>query len=307
MRTFKRGMALVVVMMAVVSCGDLLKKKNQDAGATAQPTDTVNGTPVPGQPVLAMNQGDIARYPDETPVATPTNVAFQRGFNIRESVPNGKVIAGLGKGAVARQIAKRPPYVLITFDNPQAPGMPMMGWVHQDAFSLVVADAGALTCANGETPLFSDVPTCGKVCTANTDCAANFQCTGTSNKLAAGNKPGEPVKVCVAAPPPPPPPPAVDAGGKPTPPPTPVDAGGTKPAVVDSGAPKPGDPAAGTDDVNALPGKTCPGSFIYVDKTGHCHRPCKNASGQVQCANGHFCSKCDGSKQVCTNSRGVCN
>ena len=308
MRMLKRGTALIFVMMAVVSCGDLFKKKGGDAGATATPTDPVNGTPVPGQPVLAMNQGDIARYPDETPLATPTSLAFQRGFNIRESIPNGKVIAGLGKGAVAKQIAKRPPYILITYDNPQAPGMPMMGWVHQDAFALVVADAGALTCAAGETPLFSDVPTCGKVCTANSDCAASFQCTGTSNKLAAGNKPGDPVKVCVSAPPAPPPtpPPTTPDAGKP---PTPVvDAGGnTPPAPADAG-PKPsgGDPPAGTDEVNALAGHTCPGSFIYATKTGHCHRPCKSASGANQCdLTKHFCSTCDG-KALCTNSRNVC-
>jgi hypothetical protein len=300
LQALKRGATLVVVMMAVVSCGDLLKKKGQDAGATATPTDPVNGTPVPAQPVLALNQGDITRYPDETAMPTPTKLAFQRGFNIRESVPNGKVIAGLGKGAVATQIAKRHPYVLITFDAPSSPGVTMMGWVHQDAFSLVVADAGALTCAAGETALFSDVPTCGKVCTSNTDCAANFACTGTSNKLAAGNKPGDPVKVCVQAPPTPPA--AVDAG---KPPPAAVDAG-PPPAAVDAGnkSATP-DPPAGTDEVNALPGHTCPGSFLYATKTGHCHRPCKDAHGNNQCDPKHFCSSCDG-KQMCTNTRGVC-
>lgn len=294
-----RGATLVVVMMAVVSCGDLLKKKDQDAGDTANPTAPVNGTPVPAQPVLAVNQGDIARYPDESPLPTPTKLAFQRGFNIRESIPNGKVITGLSKGVIATQIAKRHPYILITFDSPTTPGTPMMGWVHQDAFALVVADAGVLTCAAGETPLFSDVPTCGKVCTANTDCAANFQCTGQSNKLAAGNKPGDPVKVCVAAPPAP----VADAGGN-APPPPPVDAG--KPApVADAGKPNSGEPGNGIDEVNALPGKTCPGSFVYLAKTGHCHRPCKDANGANLCAAVHFCSTCEG-KALCTNQRGIC-
>lgn len=303
-----RGLVtLAVVTMAVVSCGDLFKKKGEDAGATTTPTDPVNATPVPGTPPLALNQGDIARYPDETPLATPTKLAFQRGFNIRESIPNGKVVAGLGKGAVATQLAKRPPYVLITFDNPSGPGMTMMGWVHQDAFSLVVTDAGTLTCAAGETPLFSDVPVCGRVCTKDGDCTAGFGCTGTSNKLAAGNKAGEPVKVCAqtvakpdAGPPTPPTPPATpDAGPAPKP-----DAGS---GAVDAGGNKNNgaDPPAGTDEVNALPGKTCPGSFKYATKTGHCHRPCKDAAGKVVCAADHFCSSCDGN-QVCTNSRGVC-
>lgn len=303
MEMLRRGTALTVVLMALVSCSGLFKKNDSDAGAPATTTEPVVTTPVSSPPVLALNQGDVARYPDETPLATPPKLAFQRSFNIRESVPSGKVITGLGKGALATQIAKRPPYVLITFESPTAPGATMMGWVHQDAFTLVVADAGTLTCAAGETPLFSDVPTCGKVCATNADCPANFGCTGSSNRLAAGNKPGEPVKVCaqtvVHDAGPPTPPPVVDAG-----PPPVVDAG--KPATVDAGKNN-AEPPAGTDEVNALPGKTCPGSFIYVDKTGHCHRSCKESDAKTKCqSNGHFCSRCDTSKMVCTHSRGVC-
>lgn len=218
------------MMMAVVSCDDLfgLKKMEQDAGVTAATTDPVVGTPVPTPVVLAVNQGDIARYPDETPMPVATKVPFQRGFNIRESIPNGKIVVGLGKGVVATQLAKRSPYVLITFDDPSSSGVTMMGWVHQDAFSLVVADAGTLTCAAGETRLFSDVPTCGKVCTKDADCAAGFDCSGTSNKLAAGNKPGEAVKVCAQTV-------TRDAGTPANSNPTPNPTDASAPAVVDAG------------------------------------------------------------------------
>lgn len=305
MRRFMRGTTLVVVMMAVAACGDLLKKKDQDAGVTAATTEPVNGTPVPTAQVLATNQGDIARYPDEKPLATPTKYAFQRGFNVRESIPNGKVIVGLGKGVPATELAKRPPYILITFDNPSAPGTTMMGWVHQDAFSLVVADAGALTCAAGETALFSDVPTCGKVCTADAECGANMGCKGQSNLLAAGNKAGAAVKVCVLAAPAPSPSPSpapiVDAGKT-----TPVDA--AAPVVHDASAPAPsnGDPPAGTDEVSPTSGTKCPGTFLYVEKTKHCHRPCP--AGVTQCSQTpiHYCGLCDKTKKVCTNVRGIC-
>lgn len=308
MRTLSRGTTLVVVMMAVASCGDLLKKRGDDAGATAATTEPVNGTPVPTAQVLATNQGDIARYPDEKPLAAPTKYAFQRGFNVRESVPNGKVIAGLGKGVQATELAKRPPYILITFDSPSAPGTTMMGWVHQDAFSLVVADAGALTCAAGETALFSDVPTCGKVCTTDPECGANMACKGQSNLLAAG-KAGNPVKVCVlAAPSPSPSPspsptPAVDAGNKTTP-----VADAAAPVVHDAAAPAPnnGDPPAGTDEVPPTSGTKCPGSFIYVDKTKHCHRPCPQGAPNCSSNPLHYCGMCDKTKKVCTNVRGVC-
>jgi len=261
---------------------------------------------VPTAQVLATNQGDIARYPDEKPLATPTKFAFQRGFNVRESIPNGKVIAGLGKGVQATEVTKRPPYVLITFDHPSAPGTTMMGWVHQDAFSLVVADAGALTCAAGETALFSDVPTCGKVCTTDAECGANMGCKGQSNLLAAG-KAGAAVKVCVlSAPnPTPPPTPAVDAGNNNKA--TPV-ADAAAPVVHDAAAPNPsgGDPPVGTDEVPPTSGTKCPGSFIYVDKTKHCHRPCPGGAGQCSVSPQHYCGTCDKTKKVCTNVRGIC-
>jgi len=266
---------MTCVLALAVSCSSLRKTSDNDAGMVSVVTDTVDAAPVPAPALLAANQGDIARFPDETPIAATLNTA-QRAFSVREAPPSGTIVGQLVKGTSVTQLASRGPYVLIVFEK--TPGMQTMGWVHRDAFSASVVDAGTLTCAAGESPSFTDVPTCGKTCTADPECGPGQACKASANKLAAGNKAGEAVKVCTASI-------AHDAGAvSPA-----IDAG--KPAIIDAGAMPVNAPVQ--DVVNSTGGK-CPASYVLLAKTGKCHRPCPGGPSGKECKNQpFFCIKCN--------------
>lgn len=300
--TLSRITTGLVVMMFVVSCSGLLKKKEEDAGAPEAGVAEVvaDAAPAPPPAALASNEGDVARFPDETKLAD-VSATLLRTYNVREAPPNGTLIVGLNKGTAVTQLASRDKFFLISFNDPRAPETKLMGWVHRDAFSAVVQDAGALVCPTGEVALFGDTPFCGKVCAVDSECPSGQACKGSANKLASG-KAGEAVQVCTvyhahdAAP---------DGGvirrlGKPT------DAG-VAPVVVDASVPLPADP--GKDTV-APTGALCPADFVLVKKTGKCHRRCTNAAqSAAQCKNRpqFFCIRCDGdSLTVCGESQSQC-
>ncbi len=304
MRILSRGAAAAAFIMLIASCSSLLKKGGDDGGgaeaSTAEIADT--GT-APAPAALALNEGDVARFPDEVKLAN-VSATFQRSYNVRESPPAGTLVTGLGKGTVVQQIAQRGNFFLIIFDHRTSPGAKQMGWVHKDAFSASVPDAGPLVCTNGEVALWSDSPFCGKVCGGDADCPAGFACKGQANKLLANGKAGDGVQVCTTfvphdagAPPPPPPPPA-DAG-KLVPPPG--DAG--KLLIVDA-APPPPPPPSGADVV-AKVGGACPAGYVAVGKTNKCHKPCP--TNPPPCAAKNFCVKCDADqKRVCVENRDSC-
>jgi hypothetical protein len=300
MRSLVRGTAVLVLLSVVASCSGLLKKGGDDAGGPETSVVEVAeaAAPVPAPAALATNEGDVARFPDEVAIANEAAI-LQRSYNVREAPPAGAIVAGLGKGTSVTKIASRDRYFLILFEK--TPGTKTMGWVHKDAFSAVIQDAGPLVCPTGEIALFGDTPFCGRLCSADKDCPTNQACKGQANKLLPTGKAGDGVTVCTAfhphdggAPPPPPPPPP-DAG-------RPVDAGAPK---VDSG-PAPG-PAPAQDVVPATNG-ACPANFLLVKKTGKCHRPCPNGPASNDCKNAtKFCIKCDNdTKKVCADNRDQC-
>lgn len=305
MRTLVRGAAgLVLIMFVVSSCG-LLKKKSEDAGAPeASVAEMVaDAAPAPAPAPIANNEGDVARFPDETKLAD-VRATLLRPYNVREAPPNGDLVISLGKGTSVTEIAQRDRYFLIVFDHPKAPGTKLMGWVHRDAFSAVIQDAGPLVCPKGEIALSGDTPFCGKPCGGDPDCPAGQACRGSAPKLMPKGKPGDSVTVCTVYHPhdagAPAPTPALDAS-------TPaVDGGGTKlprtdagPASADAGqAPGP----APAKDVVAPTGGACPANFVLIKKTGLCHRSC--AKGPAECKS--FCIKCDGDKKVCGETREQC-
>ena len=104
--------------------------------------ETVDAAPVPPPTVLATNQGDITRFPDETAIPN-VRATFLRPASIRETPPGGTVVLGLPRGATVTEVAQRSTYFLILFDNPKQPGAPLLGWVSKDAFGVVGWDAGA--------------------------------------------------------------------------------------------------------------------------------------------------------------------
>lgn len=308
MRTqvLRRLLSLGALTLVVVNCG-LLKKGGEDAGddGAAVVVAAADAAAVPVAPAaIATNEGDVARFPDETKLADVAAV-LQRSYNVREAPPAGTLIVGLNKGTAVTQIASRDKYFLITFDNPKAPGTRLMGWVHKDAFSATIVDAGIPTCAVGEVLLVGDQPFCAKPCNADAECPAGQACKGSGTRLLSSGKSGDNVQVCTVFHP--------HDAGSPTPTPTVVDSGapavkdaGTTPAVVDAGpAPTPPGPAS---DVVAAQGGACPANFILVKKTNKCHRPCPLGPTGGECKNKPaFCIKCDNdTKKVCAESQTQC-
>jgi hypothetical protein len=305
MRIAFRAASVLTAIMLVVSCGGLLKKGEKDAGEVdaAAVVEAPEAAPPPPTPAptatsLASNEGDVARFPDEVAINNES-ATLQRAYNAREAPPAGPVVASLSKGTHVTKIASRDRYFLIVFDNPKAPGTKQMGWVHKDAFSAVLQDAGPLVCPAGEIALFSDTPFCGKPCTADKDCPAQQACKGPANKLLPNGKAGDHVTVCT-----------VYHG--PTPPP--VDAG--RPAVVDAGRivdashapPPPPPPPSGAGDVVPATNNACSAGYVFVKKTGKCHRPCPGGPLARECKNTpNFCIKCDADqKKVCGESQLQC-
>ncbi|MBX3206830.1 MAG: hypothetical protein KF764_17300 [Labilithrix sp.] len=331
MKTLVRGSTALALLMFIVSCSGLLKKKGEeDAGLEASvESEVADAEPEPAPAALAKNEGDVARFPDETKL-DGVAATLQRAYNVREAPPAGVVIVGLPKGTAVTQIAQRDGSFLVIFDDPKGPGTKLMGWVHRNAFSAVIQDAGPLVCPTGEIALFGDSPFCGKLCSEDKDCPAGQACKGQASKLLANGKAGDGVTVCtVFHPHDAGAPAAVDAGkpavvdagapavvdasapavvdaGKPA-----VDAGpAPTPAVVDAGpAPTPAGPA--TDVVAATSGK-CPAGFVLVAKTNKCHRSCATGTTQPDrlknCRNKNpLCIKCDkDEKKVCAESQDQC-
>lgn len=322
MRILVRGTTALVLAMFVVSCSSLLKKKQveEDAGLEASVVSEVaDAAPAPGPVVLATNEGDIARFPDETKLADEP-ATLQRAYNVREAPPAGVVIIGLNKGTTVTKIASRERFFLILFDDAKAPGTKLMGWIHRDAFSAVIPDAGPLVCPKGEIALFGDSPICGKLCSEDKDCPTGQACKGSASKLLPNGKAGDGVTVCTIFHPhdagAPAPAPAADAGKPPVdagaPP---VDAG--KPPVDAGPAPKPDagpapTPAGPASDVVAPTGGKCPANFVLVQKTNKCHRSCATGATQPErlknCKNANpLCIKCDkDEKKVCAESQDQC-
>jgi hypothetical protein len=306
MRTpvLRRSLSLVALALVVVNCG-LLKKGGEDAGDEGGVPVVVAtyAAAVPVAPAaLATNEGDVARFPDETKLADVPAV-FLRSYNVREAPPAGTLITGLPKGTNVTQVASRDKFFLITFDNAKAPGTRLMGWVHKDAFSATLVDAGIPTCAVGEVLLVGDSPFCAKPCNTDGECPAGQACKGSGTRLLSSGKSGDNVQVCTVFHP-------HDAGAAPHP--TVVDSGapavrdaGGGPAVVDSGpGPTPTGPAA---DVVAAQGGACPANFVLIKKTNKCHRPCPGGPLGGECRNRpFFCITCDGTKKVCGESQTQC-
>lgn len=343
MKTLVRGSAALVLMMSVVSCTGLLKKlkgTEEDAGLEASVASEVEseladaGT-APAPVALATNEGDVARFPDETKLAD-VSATLLRAYNVREAPPAGAVIVGLPKGTPVTQIAERGGSFLITFGDPKTPGTKLMGWVHRDAFSVVIQDAGPLVCPKGEIALFGDTPFCGKLCSEDKNCPSGQACKGQASKLLPSGKAGDGVTVCsVFHPHDAGVPAVVDAGKAPVvdaAAPAVVDAG--KPPVVDAGAPAVVDagkapvvdagkapvvdagttpaPTGPAADVVAPTGGKCPDNFVLVAKTNKCHRSCAVGATQPErlksCRNKNpLCIKCDkDEKKVCAESQDQC-
>src|SRR4051794_1236147 len=108
MKTLVRASTALALVMFVVSCSSLLKKKGEeDAGLEASVvSEPVDAAPAPAPAALATNEGDVARFPDETKLAD-VGATLQRTYNVREAPPAGEIIVGLSKGTAVTEVALR--------------------------------------------------------------------------------------------------------------------------------------------------------------------------------------------------------
>jgi len=278
-------------MLAGILACELLKKTpdagDPDAAAVTTVVADTGASPPPPPAALAVNEGDIARFPDEQKLDNvPATV--QRFYNVRDAPPAGKIVGTVTKGATVAQIAKRGWYFLILFD---APAGKTMGWVNAEAFSAIV-DAGIPEpkCVAPEVALISDTGFCGRVCDKDADCPSGQACKGTANKWKAGGKAGDGVQVCTVFAPHP-----VDAGH----PLVVVVIDSGPPTAIDAG--KPVLPAP-TSDIVAPTAGQCPPLYVTVSKDGQCHRSCPKPS---DCRAGFRCGVCDG-RPTCNNGPNFC-
>lgn len=316
MRTKNRtGQAFAIVALLALAAGCNLLKKNDaadaeaDAAAVAEADAAAAPAETPAAAPAAVNENDIARFPDETRLE---NVAatLARSYSVREVPVSGKVVATLAKGTDVTQISQRGAYFLVTFADAKD-ATTKMGWLHSDAFAAVAAvDAGIkpLTCAAGEIALFADTPFCGKVCATDAECGANMACKGSANKLVNG-KAGDAVTVCTVQ--------VVHDAGSPAPIPTPtptapphdggtvvIDGGGGLGKLFGDGGLAIVPPAPAGDVSTPVLGK-CPANFSLVAKDGKCHRNCSSTNLAVCKKETQFCIKCD-SATVCSGDRNLC-
>ncbi len=264
--------AVVLLCVSSIAACDFLKKKGDDAGAAASADDAAAATatdaaatPAATTGTGASNENDVARFPDETALASAA-ATTKRFANLRVSPGTGAVVQGLGAGTNVTELAQRQNFFLVTVDSG---GTKKLGWVGSEAF-LPPVDAGLHppTCKAPEQALMGDVPFCGKKCGSDADCPSGQACKGTAqafqgNILAPGT-----VAVCTVT--------KATAGTVPTTPVAPT-------AVAVQG------------DIVPPP---CPVGFTQL-RDRQCHRRCVPGVRVGACTGA--CSKCENAN-VCTAS-----
>lgn len=286
----------------------MLKKSGADAGADAEADATAAVDAAPASEAVAgaanaaptveapkgANENDVARFPDETRLENVAASVLSSG-TVREAPVTGNVVTTLAKGAAVTKISQRGQYFLVVFQDPKDASRQLMGWIHQNAFSAVaVADAGVktITCAAGETALYSDGPFCGKLCANDAECGSGQACKGSANKLVNG-KAGDAVTVCTVQ--------VVHDAGAPS---VARDAGlgGLGRLIVNRDAGAAPAPATPTGDVVDPTGGKCPANYLLLTKDNKCHKLCPSFDCKKET---QFCIACQGQK-VCSANRDLC-
>ena len=268
--------ASVVSLVALTStgCGLLKKKGEDDAGAADEAgavdeAGTAAADAAPATPAAA-NVADVARFPDEVPVANVV-ATIARPTNVRDIPAVGKISASLAKGGQVTEISQRGTAFLVTFTNPTTQAQ-LMGWVGQEAFTaLPPTDAGIrqLSCGTPEVAVHVDTDICVRVCKVDGDCPNGTICRGTSPQAfkIVGGKLTEATNICL---------------------PGSVAVVPTAVATATTTAP----PVLNLPDVAPSSGGRCPAGAL-VGKDLQCHRSCSNVGGGINaCRAGFRCLKC---------------
>jgi hypothetical protein len=180
------------------------------AGDTADAA-RITGAQVTADPLIdAENKDRIKQYPDEVKISPPKRAALITGFTVqvRES-PRGNVVSTSETVQSVREIAHDPnsDYFLVVFDDPNAPGKQLAGWVYKDALensawwsdkdtagapapaAVAASNVGAkgaktstgvtvraatkMTCAHGQSHMRTTQDFCAKACKDDTGCDKN--------------------------------------------------------------------------------------------------------------------------------------
>lgn len=312
-----RRTSLSIVFLALLALPALHCRKGKagDDAATPIASDTATAPEPPpsaapaAAAAVAANADDIARFGEETKIADVAATVVSPSANVRESPPNGPLVAILPKGTAVVEIAQRDAYILVTFENSKNTSQRLMGWVFAPsvggagtpapASSVVkLRDAAApppvvppASCPGGLTLVMADLPVCAKVCEKDPDCPAGQACKGTASRIVKG-KAGDGVTTCVVYH-------HVSDAGAPPPQPK-ADAAAPPPAVVDAAAPT---PAATGPEVPAVGGK-CPATYVLLPKDGKCHKDCTSGSGVCGAAR---CTKnCNVGPAICLSNAALC-
>ncbi|HRG95870.1 MAG TPA: hypothetical protein PLR99_06470 [Polyangiaceae bacterium] len=313
--------SLVFLALLALPALHCRKGKAGDDAATPIASDTASAPePPPSAPpaaeALAANADDVARFGEETKIAEVAATVVTPSANVRESPPNGPLVAILPKGAAVVEIAQRDAYMLVTFENPKNTSQRLMGWVFAPAVGgsgtaapassvAKLRDAAApppvvppTTCPGGLTLVMADLPICAKVCEKDADCPSGQACKGTASRIVKG-KAGDGVTTCVVfhhvttdagvAPP------KVDASA-----PAVKDAA-APPPVVDAAVPPP--PPATGPEVPAVGGK-CPATYVLLSKDGKCHKDC--TSGSAVCGASRCTKNCNVGPPICLSNAALC-
>jgi hypothetical protein len=196
-------------------------KKKTDGGDAA--SDAATDGPVaaevdsgPAAPE-ATNVNEVARFGDETKIASEVAKTEAPLTIARKSPPNGEWVARLSRGTEVTKIASHEGQILVTFANPKKADERLMGWVVEASFKAAAATAqkcktdkdcgGANVCVPHETGT-----KCEKGCSATNTaaCPEHFACTGEGP-----NAEGKTVQYCVSTLPQDAGAPKQDAGAKP--------------------------------------------------------------------------------------------
>ena len=152
--------------------------------STAHATATAPATPHPLPTIPdastfgAANAADVARYPNEKPVADADDkIAHDMRVRTVPSTKEGDVILALRAGVPVKKVAKRGQWFLITFADPKDKSRTLLGWTWDQAF-VHEAGPGEDACAADERIVTSQ-GFCAKTCKTNASCPNDYVCTDT--------------------------------------------------------------------------------------------------------------------------------
>lgn len=141
-------------VIGLLGCKKLLQAAaddSADATANASPPPSAPEAPAltaPATKVAFANAADIARYPDEKPIADE-KATVHTNMLARTAVPSGAVVATVLSGKPITKLASHQGFVLVSFEDPKDASRTLIGWIAQGGIAAPGATAAAANAAGG--------------------------------------------------------------------------------------------------------------------------------------------------------------